>query len=276
MGTSFSEGGWGTYTRSPFLSKAPMSKFRVIDNSAVFQQAPDEDECLPAGHLARFILGAVGQMDLSAFEDKYVGSGSKPYAPATLLALFIYGYITRTFSSRKIEAATYDSIAFRFLAGNTHPDHSSLAEFRRRFQGLFKDIFKQVLVIAYEMGLIKNGIVAGDGTKIHANASKHSALSWGHALKLEVQLEKEIYDLLAESANADGDNRQPPLGFKVQNEVDQRKDLLSTITKAKAEIERRAKERDVQALAQYEQKMAKYKAKEAKKEELRKAWGRPM
>ena len=249
-----------------------MSKFRVIDNSAVFQQAPDEDECLPAGHLARFILGAVGQMDLSAFEDKYVGSGSKPYAPATLLALFIYGYITRTFSSRKIEAATYDSIAFRFLAGNTHPDHSSLAEFRRRFQGLFKDIFKQVLVIAYEMGLIKNGIVAGDGTKIHANASKHSALSWGHALKLEAQLERDINDLLAEAAKADGDNRQPPLGFKVQNEVDQRKDLLSTIAKAKAEIERRAKERDAQALAQYEEKLAKYKAKEAQKEHKRKAW----
>jgi len=116
-----------------------MSKFCVIDNSAVFQQAPDEDECLPAGYLARFILGAVQQMDLSAFEDKYVGSGSKPYGPATLLALFIYGYITRTFFSRKIEAVTYDSIAFRFLAGNTHPDHSSLAEFRRRFQDLFKN-----------------------------------------------------------------------------------------------------------------------------------------
>ncbi len=249
-----------------------MSKFRVIDNSAVFQQAPDEDECLPAGHLARFILGAVQQMDLSAFEDKYAGSGSKPYAPATFLALFIYGYITRTFSSRKIEAATYDSIAFRFLAGNTHPDHSSLAWFRQRFQYLFKDIFKQVLIIACEMGLVKKGIVAGDGTKIHANASKHSALSWGHALKLEVQLEKEIDALLVEAAKADGDNRQLPMGLNVQNEVDLRKDLLSTIARAKTEIERRAKERDAYERAQYEEKMAIYKAKEAQKEELRKAW----
>jgi len=88
-----------------------MSKFRVIDNNAVFNKIPDEDECLPIGHLARFILAAVQQMDLSAFEDAYVGSGSKPYSPAMFLALFIYGYITRIFSSRKIEAATFDSIA---------------------------------------------------------------------------------------------------------------------------------------------------------------------
>jgi transposase len=249
-----------------------MSKFRDIDNSAVFKQMPDEDECLPIGHLARFILGAVKQMNLSAFEDEYVGSGSKPYAPATFMALFIYGYITRTFSSRKIEAATYDSIAFRFLAGNTHPDHSSLAEFRRRFQGLFKDIFKQVLLIAHQMGLMKKGIVAGDGTKIHANASKHSALSYGHALKLEAQLEKEIDDLLAEAAKADSDNRQLPMGLNVQNEVDLRKDLLSTIVQAKAEIERRAKERDVFERAQYEEKLAKYKAKMADKQAQRLAW----
>ena len=159
------------YTQSPLLSKTSMDKFRVIDNDAVFKQAPNEGECLPIGHLARFVHGVVKQMDLSAFESGYVGSGSKPYAPATLLSLFIYGYITRTFTSRKIEAATYDSIAFRFLAGNTHPDHSTLAEFRKRFQGLFKNIFKQVLRIAYEMGMVKKGLVAGDGTKIRANAS---------------------------------------------------------------------------------------------------------
>lgn len=249
-----------------------MSKFRVIDNNAVFQQVLDEDECLAQGHLARFILGAVQQMDLSAFEDAYVGSGSKPYAPATFLALFIYGYINRTFSSRKIEAATRDSIAFRFLAGNTHPDHSSLAQFRRCFQGLFKDIFKQVLVLACEMGLTKTAIVAGDGTKIHANASKHSALSYAHALKLEAQLDKEIDGLLTEAAKAEHDNQQLPMGLNVQNEVDLRRDLLSTIAKAKAEIERRAKQRDVYEGAQYEQKMANYHAKVAQQKAQRETW----
>ncbi len=249
-----------------------MSKFRDIDNRAVFQQILDEDECLPEGHLARFILGAVQQMDLSAFEDAYVGSGSKPYAPKTFLSLFIYGYINRTFSSRKIEAATRDSIAFRFLAGNTHPDHSSLAEFRRRFQGQFKDIFKQVLVLAFEMGLMKKAIVAGDGTKIHANASKHSALSYAHALKLEAQLDKEIDGLLAEAAKAERDNQQLPMGLNVQNEVDLRRGLLSTIAKAKAEIERRAKERDVFEREQYEQKMTKHQAKLAQQKAQREAW----
>jgi transposase len=249
-----------------------MFKFRVIDNNAVFKQVPDEKEWLPIGHLARFILEAVKQMNLSAFEDEYVGSGTKPYAPATLLSLFIYGYITRTFSSRKIEAATIDSIAFRFLAGNTHPDHSTLAEFRKRFQGLFKDIFKQVLMIAHEMGLMRKGAVAGDGTKIRANASKHAAMSYAHMLKLEAQLDKEINELLVEAAKAEHDNSQLPMGLHVQNEVDLRKDLLVRIAQAKAEIERRAKERDVYERALYEEKLAKYKAKAVQKEALRKAW----
>ena len=105
---------------------------------------PCEAEWLPEDHLARFILAAVTQMDLSAFEDAYAGKGSKAYPPATLLALFIYGYVNRTFTSRKIEAATYDSIAFRFLAGNTHPDHSSLAEFRRTFPEPFMQVIDEL------------------------------------------------------------------------------------------------------------------------------------
>jgi len=249
-----------------------MSKFRDIDNNAVFNEIPDEDECLPIGHLARFILAAVQQMDLSAFDDAYVGSGSKPYSPAMFLALFIYGYITRIFSSRKIEAATFDSIAFRFLAGNTHPDHSSLAEFRKRFQGQFKNIFKQVLGIAHQMGLTKKGSVAGDGTKIHANASKHSAFSYGHALKLEAQIAKEIDQLLAEAAKAEHDNQELPMGLNVQNEIDLRKDALSKIASAKIEIERRAKERDAYERADYEEKMAKYEAKVAEEQAQRKLW----
>ena len=249
-----------------------MSKFRIIDNGAVFNQIPDEEECLPNGHLARFILAAVQQMDLSAFEDAYVGSGSQPYSPAMFLALFIYGYITRIFSSRKIEAATYDSIAFRFLAGNTHPDHSSLAEFRKRFQGQFKNIFKQVLGIAYQMGMTKKGAVSGDGTKIHANASKHSALSYGHALKLEARMEKEIDELLAQAAKAEHDNQALPMGLNIHSEIDLRKDILDTIANAKMEIERRATKRDAYELAEYEASKAKNEAKVAEKEAQRRIW----
>ena len=249
-----------------------MSKFRVIDHLALFKEMPCEAEWLPEGHLARFVLAAVEQMDLSAFEQAYTGKGSKPYPPATFLALFIYGYVNRTFSSRKIEAATKDSIAFRFLAGNTHPDHSSLAEFRKRFQGQFKDIFKQVLVLAHEMGLAAREVVAGDGTKIHANASKHSALSYGHALKIEAQIEKEIDRLLAEAKRAETDNEALPMGLNVRNEIDIRNGLLATIAEAKAKIELRAKERDAYERTEYEEKMAKHLARDALKEAKRKAW----
>lgn len=250
-----------------------MSKFLVIDPLTVFKEVPCEAECLPEYHLARFILAAVTQMNLSAFEDAYAGKGSKAYPPATLLALFIYGYVTRTFTSRKIEAATYDSIAFRFLAGNTHPDHSSLAEFRKRFQGQFKDIFKQVLVLAYEMGLAKEDLdAAADGSKLRANASKHSALSYGHALKIEAQIEKEIEQLLADAKKAESDNEELPLGLNFQKEIGRRKDLLTHIAEAKAKIELRAKGRDAYERAEYEEKMAKHLAREALKQAKRKVW----
>ncbi len=250
-----------------------MSKFLVIDPLALFKEMPCEAEWLPEHHLARFVLAAVNQMDLSAFEEAYAGKGSKAYPPAMLLALFIYGYVNRTFTSRKIEAATYDSIAFRFLAGNTHPDHSSLAEFRKRFQGQFKDVFKQVLVLAYEMGLAKkNPTAAVDGSKFHANASKHSALSYGHALKIEAQIEKEIEQLLADAKKAESDHEELPVGLNFQKEIGIRKDLLTGIAEAKAKIELRAKGRDAHERAEYEEKMAKHLAREALKEAKRKVW----
>ena len=135
-----------------------MSNFLEIDTAALFQQVPSEQEWIPEGHLARFVLEVILQMDLTAFV--YRGSGSKAYPPATVLAMLIYGYLTGVFSSRKIEMASYDSIAFRFIAGNTHPDHSSLSAFRKRFQGEFKKLFLRVLVIASEMGVARLGSVA--------------------------------------------------------------------------------------------------------------------
>lgn len=165
-----------------------MGKFQEIDNTEVFKQPVSEAETVPDRHEARFVVEVIAQMDLSAFEDAYKGCGSKPYAPAMMLALLIYGYLTGVFSSRRIETATYDSIAFRFIAGNAQPDHASIAGFRKRFQGQFADVFKKVLEFAHELKLVKLGQVCVDGTKIHANASKHSALSYGHILKLDEQL----------------------------------------------------------------------------------------
>ena len=114
-----------------------------------------------------------------------------------LLGLLVYGYATGVFSSRKLERATYDSVAFRFIAANDHPDHDTIAAFRRRFLTEIEALFVQVLLLAREMGVLKMGTVALDGTKIHANASRHSALSYEHAGRIEAQLKAEVAALLA-------------------------------------------------------------------------------
>ena len=198
-------------------------------------------------------------MDLTDFV--YRGSGSKAYPPATVMAMLIYGYLTGIFSSRKIETATYDSIAFRFIAGNTHPDHSTLSAFRKRFQGEFKKLFLRVLVIASEMGIARLGSVAVDGTKMKANASKHSALSWAHAEKIEAQLKQEIDMLLAQADNAD--NVPRPDGFDLPAEMARRTDRLAGIANAKAKIEERAAERYARELAAYAEKLAERETKAA-------------
>ena len=128
----------------------------------------------------------------------YRGSGSASYHPALLLGILVYGYATGVFSSRKLERATYDSVAFRFIAANEHPDHDTIAAFRRRFLKEIEGLFVQVLALAREMGVLKLGTVALDGTKIHANASRHSALSYEHAGKIEAQLKAEVAELLAQ------------------------------------------------------------------------------
>lgn len=166
--------------------------FHPIDRNTDFLLPPSVQEWLPEAHLARYVVDVVEQLDLSAIERAYAGRGSDAYHPATLLALLIYGYATGTFSSRKIERATYDSLAFRFIACNRHPDHDTLASFRKRFGGEFEAAFVQVLQVARENQLSRFGTVSLDGTKIHANASRHSALSYGHAEKIEAQLKAEV------------------------------------------------------------------------------------
>ena len=120
-----------------------------------------------------------------------------------LLGLLVYGYATGVFSSRKLERATYDSVAFRFIAANEHPDHDTIATFRRRFLKQIEKLFVRVLMLAREMGVLKMGTMALDGTKIHANASRHSALSYEHAGKIEAQLKAEVAELMAKAEAAD-------------------------------------------------------------------------
>jgi len=161
-----------------------------------FLMPPSVDEWLPQRHLARFVVEVIEGLDLRAMTGSYRGSGEASSHPRLLLGLIIYGYATGVFSSRALERATHDSVAFRFIAANEHPDHDSIATFRRRFLRQIEGLFVQVLGVARAMGVLQLGTVALDGTKIHANASRHSALSYEHATKIEAQLKAEVADLL--------------------------------------------------------------------------------
>lgn len=245
-----------------------MSNFRPINRDTGFLLPPSVDEWLPQRHLARFVVEVIDGLDLSELEKAYRGSGSASYHPAMLLALLIYGYATRVFSSRAIERASYDSVAVRFIAGNEHPDHDTIAAFRKRFLGQIEPLFVEVLKLARAMGMLKLGTVALDGTKVHANASRHSALSHGHAQKLEKRLKREVKQLLRLAEQADGVN--VPDGMSIPEELERREQRLAAIAQAKAKIEARVQEREQ---AEYQGKLA---AREEKAQRTgKKPRGRP-
>lgn len=234
--------------------------FRQVDRETLFLLPPSMDDWLPEGHLALFVVEIVGQLDLNAIKSAYAGRGSKAHHPEMLLALLFYGYATGVFSSRKLEQATYDSVAFRYIAANDHPDHDTIAAFRKRFLSKLKPLFVQILLIAQQMGCLKLGKVSLDGTKIKANASKHRALSWKYACQLEAQLKAEVEALLRQAEEADRSDL--PDGLDIPAELARREERLSAIARAKAEIERRAAERQAEEQAEYEKKLAERKAKE--------------
>jgi transposase len=238
-----------------------MSNFRPINRDMDFLMPPSVDEWLPESHLARFVVEVVEGLDLRAMSGSYRGSGEASYPPRLLLGLIIYGYATGVFSSRKLERATHDSVAFRFIAANQHPDHDTIATFRRRFLPQIEKLFVQVLSVAREMGVLKLGTVALDGTKIHANASRHSALSYEHASKIEAQLKAEVADLLGKAEAAD--QADVPDGMQVPEELARREKRLAEIARAKAIIEARAKERFARERAEYEARLAGRDAKAA-------------
>ena len=176
-----------------------------------------------------------------------------------LLGLLVYGYATGVFSSRKLERANYDLVAFRFIAANEHPDHDTIATFRRRFLAQIEALFVQVLLLAREMGVLKMGTVALDGTKIYANASRHSALSYEHAGKIEAQLKAEVADLMAKAEAADA--ADIPDGMSIPDELARREERLRKLAEARAKIAARAKERHAREQAEHEAKLAARQAK---------------
>lgn len=238
-----------------------MANFRPTDRLTGFLMPPSIEEWLPQRHLARFVVEVIDGLDLTVMSKSYRGTGSACYHPAALLGLLVYGYATGVFSSRKLERSTYDSVAFRFIAANDHPDHDTIATFRRRFLKEIEALFVKVLLLAREMGVLKMGTVALDGTKIHANASRHSALSYEHAGKIEAQLKAEVAELLARAEAAD--QTDIPDGISIPEELARREDRLEKLAVARAKIEARAKERFAREMADHEAKLAAREAKTA-------------
>jgi len=241
------------------------SKFYFPDRETPFMFPPSMEDWLPEEHLARFIVDIVTRLDLSDINSIYSEQmrGQKAYEPGMMVSLIFYCLVTGILSSRKIEQATWESIPVRYITGNFHPDHDTIASFRTRMKDSLDKIFLNILLIAQEMGLLKLGTVSLDGTKMKANASKHKAMSYEHACKLEEQLKLELEQLWAQSEAEEGTDVKKP-GLNIPEEIQRREDRLAGIERAKIEITRREKERYEKEKAEYEAKM---EAREAKEKE---------
>jgi transposase len=224
---------------------------------------PSLHDWLPEGHLARFLVDVVSALDLSAIFRSYQekdGRGQAAYAPAMMVRLLLYGYATGVYSSRKIQTRTYEDVAFRYLSGDQHPDHATIAEFRKRHLEALSGLFTQALLLCSEAGLVKLGHVAIDGTKIKANASRHKAMSYKRMNESETRLKQEIDALLAAAertdAEEDAQHGKDRHGDNLPDELQRRESRLKRIQEAKAALEKAARDKSEQERAETEQKLA--------------------
>ena len=238
-----------------------MTRFVTVNRNTDYLLPPSVDDWLPQTHLARFVVEVVEQLDLSSVVKVYAGRGSDAHHPSVLLGLLIYGYATGVYSSRKIERATYDSVAFRFIAGNTHVDHDTLATFRRRFLAEIEKLFVQVLLMAREAGVLKVGAICLDGTKVKANASRHSALSYAHLLELQAKVAAEVKALMARAEAADAQATAD--GMDVPAELARREALQKRLAAARAKIEALEAQRHAAEQAEFEAKRAAHEQRKA-------------
>jgi transposase len=245
--------------------------FKTVDYQATLEVSVRLGDCVPPDHLARFVVDTITQLDLSALYARYGSRGGEPYAPEPLLGLLFYGYATGVFSARKIERATDESAPFRFIAGNLHPDHDTLAHFRTSFLSELKGLFVEILLIARLAGVLQLGRISFDGTKIHADASKSNAVSYQRLLEIEQKLQAEVEELFALGERAE--HADLPDGLVISDEIALRTARLARLAEAKAVLEARAKERHALEQAEYDAKMREREAKAAKSG--RKPGGRP-
>jgi transposase len=248
-------------------------QFKTPDYEGTLNLTITVREALPTNHLARFVVDVIAQLDLSRLYAHYGPVGGVAVAPEILLGLLFYGYATGIFSSRKIERQTHESIPFRFIASGLHPDHDTLANFRKTFLAEIQELFVQILLLAQETGVFRLGNISLDGSKIHADASKHHAVSYKRLLELDSQLRQEVQALLALSEQVDQGERTLPEGLVVADEVAIRQERLTNLARAKAVLEGRAQERYAAEQAEYEAKLREREEKERR--EGRKPGGRP-
>jgi transposase len=238
------------------------ARFVNVDHDTPLLLPPDLRDWVSPGHMVHFIMDAVKALDLSLARINQRGTGHAQYPPSMMLGLLIYCYATGTFSSRRIETLTYENVAVRFLTGDTHPDHDSICKFRRENKDLLSSAFHQVLELAACAKVLQVGdiTVAIDGTKILANASKHSAVSYGHAVEQMKLADEQIAQLLEKAEDADSTPLQD--GLTIPEEIQRREDRIVKLREATQAMEARAKERLIEEQAAYQEKLAERQAKE--------------
>jgi transposase len=248
-------------------------KFKTANYEETLNQTIRLAEALPPQHLARFVVDIIAQLDLSKIYERYAPVGGEAIAPEILLGLLFYGYATGVFSSRKIEKASYESIPFRYIAGGLHPDHDTIAHFRKTFLSEIQELFVQILLLAQATGVLKLGNISLDGSKIHADASKSKAVSYKRLIEIDTQLRQEVGELFELGEQVDQGEKQLPEGLILQDEIAIREERLASLAQAKAVLEARAKERYEAEQAEYEAKLRE-REKKARKHH-RKPKGRP-
>lgn len=232
------------------------ARFVNIDHDTPMLLPPDLRDWVMPGHMVHFIMDAVDALDLSLARINQRGTGHAQYPPTMMLGLLIYCYATGTFSSRRIETLTFENVAVRYLTGDTHPDHDSICKFRRENKELLSHAFHQVLELAARARVLQVGdiTVAIDGTNILANASKHSAVSYGHAVEQMKLAGEQITQLLQKAEDADSTPLQD--GLTIPEEIKRREDRIAKLSVAKQAMEARAKERFIEEQAAYQEKLA--------------------
>ena len=232
------------------------ARFKSFDRESPYLLPPSLQDWLPEEHIAHFIIDAVGLLPMSEFHVNHNGNGSEQFHPHVMCSLLIYCYATGRFSSRSIESATYSDVAVRFIAANEHPDHDTICKFRRDNGKAFKSAFIRVLELATELGALKKlGGISIDGTKIKANASKHSAVSYKKAEELMGRLSNEIEQLLEKAEAADSKPLEE--GLSIPDEIARRQDRIEKLKAARQIIEERHAENIKIKQQEYEEKQKK-------------------